>query len=270
LTLRDAAIAGSVALFCARSTLGRQHQCGGTVLDQGTKPFGRFSHGEDEASLAPRKATLGALLGDRPRWGTTIEPKSGFAEHSRRSSGWLQDVAITLFVDAISQSVTVQDSVSSLPISPAGNILDATSAKTEILKLYPEFHVPGFRLPEVLNSAGNVQHESNGIGLGKPLLPASRTDNTITPDRIPFEDTNSPAHHPGRLSVAGRLVRPILILSGRASTSVRQTSPGQSMKSRNCRRIRHSRIFSYSSFNAGYSVDGDSGLFGPGRKRQFL
>ena len=136
----------------------------------------------------------------------TIETSSpGFALNTRRgvdpSAAGSQDLAITLFVDAISQSVTVQETVllaeETAPISVP---LDATSPKTVIsTAAIKNFMAPVADFAEVLQQApGTFSLNPNGIGLGQGktfFRGFPDGDYTMQFDGIPFEDTNSPTHH---------------------------------------------------------------------------
>ena len=68
----------------------------------------------------------------------TVEATSpGFARNTRTgvpvSAGQSQDLSITLNVDSITQSVTVHETdLLAVDTAPAGNVLEATSARTEI------------------------------------------------------------------------------------------------------------------------------------------
>ena len=136
----------------------------------------------------------------------TVETTSpGFARSTRLdvnvAAGGAKDLSITLFVDSVSQSVTVQDSVSmAVEQAPMGNSLDATAAHTEISSaVMTNFMAPVADFAEVIQQAPNAfSLNPNGIGLGQGksyFRGFSDGQYTITFDGIPFEDTNSPTHH---------------------------------------------------------------------------
>ncbi len=129
----------------------------------------------------------------------------GFARNTRMGvpvgSGASPEVSITLNVDAISQSVTVQEtSLVAADLAPQGNILDATSARTEISSaVIQNFMAPVADFAEVIQQApGAFSTNPNGIGLGQGksyFRGFSDGQYTLTFDGIPFEDTNTPTHH---------------------------------------------------------------------------
>jgi iron complex outermembrane receptor protein len=129
----------------------------------------------------------------------------GFARNRRLgvlvSAGGTQELSITLNVDSISQSVTVQDTiVLAADLAPQGNTLDATSARTEISSaVIQNFMAPVADFAEVIQQApGAFSTNPNGIGLGQGksfFRGFSDGQYTLTFDGIPFEDTNSPTHH---------------------------------------------------------------------------
>jgi len=136
----------------------------------------------------------------------TVETSApGFALNTRRSvpvtASASQDLSITLFVDAISQSVTVHESVSiAEEQAPMGNTLDATSARTEITNSQiHNFMAPVADFAEVIMQAPNAfSLNPNGIGLGQGdsyFRGFGDGQYTLTFDGIPFEDTNTPTHH---------------------------------------------------------------------------
>jgi iron complex outermembrane receptor protein len=289
LTLFDrGAIAAVFALFCATSVMPLQAQntgVAGTVLDQVGKPIpGASVTVKNEAitrateSDAEGRFSVTGLAGGA----YTIETTSpGFAKSVRAGvQAGSQDVTITLFVDAMSQSVTVQDSVTlAADLAPAGNILDATSAKTEITSNFiRNFMSPVSDYAEVLNIApGTFSTNPNGIGLGQAKLyfrGFSDGQYTITFDGIPFEDTNSPTHHSWASFPSQWISSTDFDRSPGQAADFGPTNFGGSinMKSPELQAdpdIRGS--FSYGSFNTKiYSIDGDSGLWGPGKKEAVL
>ncbi len=112
-----------------------------------------------------------------------------------------EDVKIALNVGELSQSITVEGTVSvAAEYSPSQNTLDARSAKSEIS---PEF-IQNFASPvadftELLQMApGTFSVNPNGVGLGdsKTFFRGFKDGlYTMTADGIPFNDTNDPTHH---------------------------------------------------------------------------
>ena len=111
------------------------------------------------------------------------------------------DISITLNVDSISQSITIQDSVLvAVEASPQGNTLDTFSAQTEISHaVITNFMAPVADFAEVIEQApGAFSINPNGIGLGqgKSFFRGFKDGQySITFDGIPFNDTNDPTHH---------------------------------------------------------------------------
>jgi len=208
----------------------------------------------------------------------------GFALNTRRgvivSASGSQELSITLNVDAISQSVTVQESVSlAAETAPQGNTLEATSAKTIISSaVIQNFMAPVADFAEVIQQApGAFSTNPNGIGLGQGksfFRGFPDGDYTMQFDGIPFEDTNSPTHH-SWASFPSQWI----------SSTEFNRSPGQAsdfgptnfggiinLKSPELQADPDIRgTFTYGSFNTKlYSLDMESGLFGPGKKDSVL
>src|SRR5579863_4146341 len=208
----------------------------------------------------------------------------GFARGTRLgvpvSAGGSQELTLTLNVDAISQSITVQETVlMAAESAPLGNTLDATSAKTEISNaVISNFMAPVADFAEVIQQAPNAfSLNPNGIGLGQGksfFRGFADGQYTLTFDGIPFEDTNSPTHH-SWASFPRQWI----------SSTDFDRSPGQphdfgptnfggsiNMKSPELKPDPDIRgTISYGSFNTKlYSLDVDSGLFGPGKKDAVL
>jgi iron complex outermembrane recepter protein len=136
----------------------------------------------------------------------TVETTApGFARNTRLSvpvsASGSTDISVTMNVDAISQSITVQETiVLAADEAPLGNTLDATSAKTEISStVMQNFMAPVADFAEVIQQApGAFSTNPNGIGLGQGksfFRGFADGQYTLTFDGIPFEDTNSPTHH---------------------------------------------------------------------------
>src|SRR5579872_2399503 len=148
----------------------------GTILDQAGKPVPAASvtakrdatvSGTATADSEGKFSVNGLGAGEY-----SIEASApGFAVSTRRVvPGGTQDVNITLNVDAISQSVTVQETVLlAVETAPQGNTLDATSARTEISSaVIQNFMNPVADFAEVMQQAPNAfSTNPNGIGLGQ-------------------------------------------------------------------------------------------------------
>src|SRR5579871_1869495 len=130
---------------------------------------------------------------------------TGFATASRPgqqlASGATQNMSISMSVATLSQAVTVEEVVSvAAQLAPAGNTLDATSAKTEISGAYIQnFISPIADFAEVLQmSPGAFSINPNGVGLGQGktfFRGFADPKYSMTFDGIPFEDTNDGSHH---------------------------------------------------------------------------
>jgi len=262
----------------------------GAVLDQVAKTIsGATVTARMEGGTASGAATTDAegrfsIAGLAPGAYTVETTAIGFARNTRLgvpvSANAIQNISITLNVDAISQSVTVQESVSlAADLAPQGNTLDATSARTEISNTVIEnFMAPVADFAELIQQAPNAfSLNPNGIGLGqgKSYFRGFQDGQyTMTFDGIPFEDTNSPTHH-SWASFPSQWI----------SSTDFDRSPGQAhdfgptnfggsinMKSPELQADPDIRgTFGYGSFNTNlYSLDIDSGLFGPGKKEAVL
>ncbi|MDP9171188.1 MAG: TonB-dependent receptor [Acidobacteriota bacterium] len=208
----------------------------------------------------------------------------GFARNTRRgvspAANGAENVSITLNVDAVSQSVTVQETVSlAVDTAPAGNTLDATSARTEISNaLITNFMAPVADFAEVIQQApGAFSLNPNGIGLGQGksfFRGFSDGQYTLTFDGIPFEDTNSPTHHSWASFPRQWISSTDFDRSPGQASSFGPTNFGGSinMKSPELQADPDIRgTVTYGSFNTQlYSLDIESGLFGPGKKDSVL
>jgi len=271
-----------------------QAQNGGTVagnvVDQAGKPLeGAVVTAKVEGGLVTGTATAdskGHFSVTNLAPGTySVEVTSpGFAKSTRLgvpvSGSGPADLSIVMNVDAVAQSVTVQETVVlAAETAPQGNTLDATSARTEITPVVIQnFMAPVADFAEVIQQApGTFSTNPNGIGLGQGksyFRGFSDGQYTLTFDGIPFEDTNTPTHHswasfpsqwisstdfdrsPGQASNFGptnfggsiNLKSPIL----QADPDIRGT-------------------FTIASFNTKlYSVDAESGLLGPKKEDAVL
>ncbi|MDP8988624.1 MAG: TonB-dependent receptor, partial [Acidobacteriota bacterium] len=259
---------------------------GGTVLDQAGKtvPHAAITL-KNESSDVVREVKAGEdghfSASGLPTGKYTVEVTApGFAV-ARRSgvdsaAGNAEDLSIALAVGSVNQSVTVSEVVSlAAQVAPAGNTLDATSAKTEITNDFiRNFISPVSDFAEVVNLApGTFSLNPNGVGLGQGktyFRGFSDGQYSMTFDGIPFEDTNSPTHHswanfptpwlggtdfdrsPGEASTFGptNFGGSINLLSPEVQSSQDIRATG-----------------SYGSFNTRLlEMDYDSGQFGPGSK----
>jgi iron complex outermembrane receptor protein len=206
----------SSALICAVVMMPLRAQNGegtltGSVLDQAGKAIpgasvtvksaGGLVSGTSTSDDAGHFSIGGLAAGTY-----TVETTSpGFARNTRLSvpvsASGSQSISITLNVDAVSQSITVQETiVLAADTAPLGNTLDAASAKTEISSaVIQNFMAPVADFAEVIQQApGAFSLNPNGIGLGQGksfFRGFADGQYTLTFDGIPFEDTNSPTHH---------------------------------------------------------------------------
>ena len=275
------------ALFCAIAIMPLWAQNGtgtlaGTVLDQAGKAIsGAALIAKSEGGSASSTATSdndGKFSISGLAAGTyTVETSSpGFALNTRRgvdtSVSGSQDLTITLFVDAISQSVTVQETVLlAEELAPLSVALDAISPKTVIsTAAIKNFMAPVADFAEVLQQAPGVfSLNPNGIGLGQGktfFRGFPDGDYTMQFDGIPFEDTNSPTHH-SWASFPGQWISSTDIdFSPGLPSDFGPTNFGGiiNLKSPELQADPDIRgTFSYGSFNTRlYSLDFDSGLLG--------
>jgi iron complex outermembrane receptor protein len=196
-------------LFAASLLRAQQGGIAGIVLDQAGKSIaGAAVTVRNDASFSQAATTdaEGHFSVTGLAAGTySIESSSpGFALNLRRGvvvGSATENVSITLNVDAISQSVTVQETiVLAADTAPEGNTLDTISARTEISSaVIQNFMAPVADFAEVIMQApGAFSTNPNGIGLGQGksfFRGFADGQYTLTFDGIPFEDTNSPTHH---------------------------------------------------------------------------
>jgi iron complex outermembrane receptor protein len=211
----------SVYLFLICATLAAALQAqqntggatlGGTVLDPSGKVLPNASvsvRNESNDTVAGTATTdeVGRFsVPGLPLGVYSIEVSApGFATTKRTgqplNAGGVENMTISLSVAPLNQTVTVEAVVSlAAESAPAGNTLDARSAKTEI----PQSFIQNFTSPvsdytEVVNIApGTFGINTNGVGLGQSTTYYRGFADglyTMTWDGIPFEDTNSPTHH---------------------------------------------------------------------------
>ena len=183
----------------------------GTVLDVAGKaiPVAAVSV-KNEANGSARQTTSGTdgrfSVTGLPVGVYSIEVTAPSFATSRRTglklaAGATENVSISLNVGELSQTVTVEGTISvAAETAPSQSTLEARSAKSEIS---PEF-VQNFSSPvadytELLNMApGTFSVNPNGVGLGDSktyFRGFADGQYTMLVDGIPFNDTNSPTHH---------------------------------------------------------------------------
>jgi iron complex outermembrane receptor protein len=280
------------ALICAAGMLNAQS--GGTVTgmisDQAGKPVAGASVTVKAAGSATGSSATSDAEGRFSVTGLaagnyTVEASSpGFALNTRLdvpvSAGKPQDLAITLNVDSISQSITVHETVLlAADTAPQGNTLDATSAKTLISSaVITNFMAPVADFAEVIQQApGAFSLNPNGIGLGQGksfFRGFADGQYTITFDGIPFEDTNSPTHHSWASFPSQWISSTVFDRSPGQASDFGPTNFGGSinLKSPELQADPDIRAtFSYGSFNTKlYSLDLESGLLGRAKQDSVL
>jgi iron complex outermembrane recepter protein len=254
----------------------------GTILDQVGKPIGAASVTvKNDSATVVRTITTdgeGRFSVNGLAAGTyTIETSSpGFALSTRRGvsvpAAGAENISITLYVDSVSQSVTVQESaLLAAEVAPQGNTLDATSARTEISHAVIEnFMAPVADFAEVIQQApGAFSLNPNGIGLGQGksfFRGFADGQYTLTFDGIPFEDTNSPTHHSWASFPRQWISSTDFDRSPGQASDFGPTNFGGSINMKSPELTADPDIrgtFSYGSFNTKlYSLDIESGLFG--------
>jgi iron complex outermembrane receptor protein len=284
------AIACAVLGLTGTSPLRAQNEgsLSGTILDQAGKTISgahvAVKNGAvtrtAESNAAGHFTATGLVAGTY-----TVETSAaGFALNERADvevqSVATPEISITLFVDSISQSVTIQESVSlATDLAPSGNTLDATSARTEITTQFiRNFVSPVADFAEVVNLApGTFSLNPNGIGLGqgKTFFRGFQDGQyTITFDGIPFEDTNSPTHHSWASFPSQWISSTDFDRSPGQASDFGPTNFGGSINLKSPELQADPDIrgtFSYGSFNTRLlQLDIDSGQFGPGKKNSVL
>ncbi len=208
----------------------------------------------------------------------------GFARNTRLGvrvpANGSQEISITMNVDAVSQSITVQETVElAADSAPLASTLEATSAKTEITSaVITNFMAPVADFAEVIQQApGAFSTNPNGIGLGQGksfFRGFADGQYTLTFDGIPFEDTNSPTHHSWASFPRQWISSTEFDRSPGQASSFGPTNFGGSinMKSPELQADPDIRgTVTYGSFNTKLlSLDFDSGLFGPGKRDAVL
>jgi iron complex outermembrane receptor protein len=283
------------ALFCVAGWTSLQAQNAGTATIAGTvlDPAGKSVQGAN-VTVKNEAATVAQTTTDAegkfsaaglPAGAYTVETTApGFALSSRREvqvpTPEAQDLAITLNVDSISQSVTVQETVSlATETAPSGNTLDADTARTEISPVFIQnFIAPVSDFAEVVNYApGTFSLNPNGIGLGQGktfFRGFPDGDYTMTFDGIPFEDTNTPTHHSWASFPSQWISSVDFDRSPGQASDFGPTNFGGSINLKSPELQADPDIrgtFSYGSFNTRlYQLDYESGLFGPLKKDAVL
>jgi iron complex outermembrane recepter protein len=262
----------------------------GTVLDQATKSVSGASvtlkneAGSVSGTVLTDSEGHFSISGIAAATYTVETAAPGFARNTRLgvlvAAGTTQDLSLTLYVDSVSQSVTVQESVSmAVDQSPMGNSLDAVSARTEITStVMTNFMAPVADFAEVIQQAPNAfSLNPNGIGLGQGksfFRGFSDGQYTLTFDGIPFEDTNSPTHHSWASFPRQWISSTDFDRSPGQASNFGPTNFGGSINLRSPELKADPNIrgtISYGSFNTKLlSLDLDSGLFGPGQRDAVL
>jgi len=258
----------------------------GTIVDVAGKgiPTAAVSV-RNESSGAARQVTTGAdgkfSVTALPVGAYSIEASAPSFASSRRTgirlaAGGTEDVSIALNVGELSQTVTVEGTVSvAAEMAPSQSTLDARSAKSEIS---PEF-VQNFASPvadytELLNMApGTFSVNPNGVGLGdsKTYFRGFKDGQyTMQADGIPFNDTNDPTHHSWAFFPSQFIAGVDFDRSPGSAASIGPTNFGGTIDllSRSVAYTPDIRATaSYGSFNTRMlALDIDSGQFGPGKK----
>ncbi|HWF07507.1 MAG TPA: TonB-dependent receptor [Bryobacteraceae bacterium] len=279
------------AAFCAAITPLYAQETGltGTVLDQAGKAIQGATVTVRNDATTVNTATTDASghfsATGLPAGTYDVDATApGFAHGTRRGvqvgAGRTEDISITLNVDAISQSVTVQESVLlTVESSPQGNTLDTTSARTEISNaVITNFMAPVADFAEVIQQApGAFSLNPNGIGLGQGksfFRGFSDGQYTITFDGIPFEDTNSPTHHSWASFPSQWISSTDFDRSPGQASDFGPTNFGGSINLKSPELQADPDIrgtFTYGSFNTQlYSLDFESGLLGPHKQDALL
>jgi iron complex outermembrane receptor protein len=208
----------------------------------------------------------------------------GFALTTRSgglvTAGATLDMPVTMTVESLSQSVTVEESISlAATTAPSGNLLEATSAKTEVSSDFiNNFMSPVADYSEYVNySPGTFSLNPNGIGLGQGktfFRGFADGQYTMTFDGIPFEDTNSPTHHSWANFPSGWTDSVDFDRSPGLASTFGPTNFGGSINMKSPPLFPDPSIratFDYGSFNTRVlQLDADSGFFGKGSKNSFL
>jgi len=262
----------------------------GTVVDQSGKPI-------QDAALEVRNESTGASSSVKsdaegkftapdlaPGKYSIYITAPGFALATRSggvvTAGTTLDTPITMSVETVTTSITVSETMSlAAATAPSGNLLEATSAKTEVSSDFiKNFMSPVADYSEYINYApGTFSLNPNGIGLGQGktfFRGFSDGQYTMTFDGIPFEDTNSPTHHSWANFPSGWTDSVDFDRSPGLASTFGPTNFGGSINLKSPPLFPDPDIratFDYGSFNTRVlQLDADSGFFGKGSKNSFL
>jgi iron complex outermembrane receptor protein len=262
----------------------------GTVLDQAGKPIqdavvelksdsagaSRNSISDAEGKFQASDLAVGSYSIRVSAPGFALATRSG----GQVTAGATLDVPITMSVESVSTSVTVNETISMAAVTaPAGNTLEAVSAKTEVSSEFiKDFMSPLADYAEYVNYApGTFSINPNGIGLGqgKTFFRGFQDGQyTMTFDGIPFEDTNTPTHHSWANFPSGWTDAVDFDRSSGLSSNFGPTNFGGSINLKSPQLFPDPDILgtiTYGSWNTRMlSLDGDSGFFGPGSRNSFL
>jgi iron complex outermembrane receptor protein len=208
----------------------------------------------------------------------------GFALATRSggqvTAGATLDVPVTMSVESVSTSVTVNETISLAAVTaPSGNTLEAVSAKTEVSSDFiKNFMSPVADYSEYVNYApGTFSLNPNGIGLGQGSTYYRGFQDgqyTMTFDGIPFEDTNTPTHHSWANFPSGWTDAVDFDRSPGLASNFGPTNFGGSINLKSPQLYPDPDIratISYGSWDTRLlQLDGDSGFFGPGSRNSFL
>jgi len=208
----------------------------------------------------------------------------GFALATRSggqvTAGATLDIPITMSVESVSTSVTVNETISLAAVTaPSGNTLEASSAKTEVSSDFiKNFMSPLADYAEYVNYApGTFSLNPNGIGLGQGktyFRGFADGQYTMTFDGIPFEDTNTPTHHSWANFPSGWTDAVDFDRSPGLSSNFGPTNFGGSINLESPQLAPDPDIrasATYGSWNTReLQLDADSGFFGSGSRNSFL
>jgi len=262
----------------------------GTILDQAGKAIsGAVVEVRNEVNGESRSATADEngkfSVANLPAGVYSVRVTApGFALATRSggqiAAGGTLDVPITMSVESVATSITVNDTISmAAATSPSGNTLEALSAKTEVSQDFIQnFMSPIADYSEYVNYApGTFSTNSNGIGLGQgKTYFRGFTDGqyTMTFDGIPFEDTNTPTHHSWANFPSGWTAAVDFDRSPGISSNFGPSNFGGSINMQSPQLWPDPDIRvtgSYGSFNTRLlQLDAETGFFGPGKKNSFL
>ncbi len=262
----------------------------GTVLDQAGKPIPSAAVEVRNESTGASRTVLAGVDGKfsvsdlAPGTYSIFVSATGFALTTRSggqvAGGATLDIPITMSVESVSASITVNDAVSlAAAEAPSGNTLEAVSAKTEVSSEFiHNFMSPVADYAEYVNYApGTVSLNPNGVGLGQAKLYYRGFQDgqyTMTFDGIPFEDTNTPTHHSWANFPSGWTDAVDFDRSPGLSSDFGPTNFGGSINLKSPQLFPDPDIrasITYGSWNTRLlQLDGDSGFFGPGNRNSFL